>query len=257
MAKKTLTEFGLSPTALNHFIECPSKFIYKSILKLPEPPSASSEKGNAMHFAMQNVWALENKSIENITNTICDSIKSFMQNSLLPIHEKQSIVEELLNDAPKIASGLKSHFDLEGKVFTEHKVESSYKKILLNGKLDVMIDLENETLVFDYKTSKSMSLAKIKGETKDGDGNYFRQLVFYKLLLSDKYKKSIETSLIFLKPEKDGEIKTLNILVEKTDIDDLKSQIDLLIDSVWSGKIITDICEDKSCEYCGLKSLNN
>ncbi len=255
LAKKTLTEFGLSPTALNHFIECPSKFIYKSILKLPEPPSGSSEKGNAMHFAMQNVWALTNKSEENITNTICDSIKTFMQNSLLIKHDKESIVEELLYDAPKIAWGLKSHFETEGKVFSENKVESSYKKILLNGKLDAMIDRESETLVFDYKTSKSMSLAKVKGETKDGDGNYFRQLTFYKLLLADRYKKNIETSLIFLKPEKNGEIKTLNVLVEKNDIDDLKSQIDSLIDSVWSGKILTDICEDKNCEFCGLKNL--
>ncbi len=73
--------------------------------------------------------------------------------------------------------------------------------------------------------------------------------------MADRYKKNIETSLIFLKPEKNGEIKTLNVLVEKNDIDDLKSQIDSLIDSVWSGKILTDICEDKNCEFCGLKNL--
>ena len=55
-AKQVLLEKGLSVTALNHFINSPEEFFYKSILKLPEPPSASSEKGNAMHEAMANVW---------------------------------------------------------------------------------------------------------------------------------------------------------------------------------------------------------
>jgi len=41
--KSVLIERGLSVTALNHFLECPSKFVYKSILKIPELPNPNSE----------------------------------------------------------------------------------------------------------------------------------------------------------------------------------------------------------------------
>ena len=37
-AKGLLVEKGLSVTALNHFLECPNKFLYLSILKLPQAP---------------------------------------------------------------------------------------------------------------------------------------------------------------------------------------------------------------------------
>ncbi len=52
IAKQILLENGLSVTALNHFLECPSKFLYLSILKLPQAPSPAAEKGTAMHYAI-------------------------------------------------------------------------------------------------------------------------------------------------------------------------------------------------------------
>ncbi|MEK9185139.1 MAG: ATP-dependent DNA helicase, partial [Patescibacteria group bacterium] len=51
-AKSILQESGLSVTALNHFIKCPSEFLYQSILKLPQPLAPLAEKGNAMHTAL-------------------------------------------------------------------------------------------------------------------------------------------------------------------------------------------------------------
>ena len=61
-SKNILLEKGLSVTALNHFMESPVEFFRKSILKLPEPPSQSSEKGNAMHEAFALLWHLKNKN---------------------------------------------------------------------------------------------------------------------------------------------------------------------------------------------------
>ncbi len=85
--KNVLLENGLSVTALNHFCECPSAFFYKSILKLPEPPTASSEKGNAMHEALAQVWHSDNKSEGMIASIIEGVVKSYFDNSLLPLHQ--------------------------------------------------------------------------------------------------------------------------------------------------------------------------
>ena len=44
LAKEVLLDTGLSVTALNHFIKCPNEFLYESIMKLPQAPSAAAEK---------------------------------------------------------------------------------------------------------------------------------------------------------------------------------------------------------------------
>ncbi|KKT34278.1 MAG: hypothetical protein UW22_C0082G0004 [Candidatus Gottesmanbacteria bacterium GW2011_GWB1_44_11c] len=105
-----------------------------------------------------------------------------------------------------------------------------------------------------------MSVNAIKGETKNGNRDYFRQLVFYKILLDNNSKfknKSIETALVFIKPDDKGRCPIISLPVQKSDLDSVKSEIESLINSVWSGKVLTDYCEDKNCEYCQLRRLIN
>ncbi|MDD4988841.1 MAG: ATP-dependent DNA helicase [Candidatus Pacebacteria bacterium] len=264
-AKNVLTESGLSVTALNSFLECPSKFLYKSILKVPEAPSVASEKGNAMHEALSYVWHQENKSEEAIVATIESTVKAFFDRSLLPLFEKEGAVEALLADAPKVAKALIPLLNVEGKVLTETWVEASYegkygqKEVILklHGKLDTVVEGQDKTLVYDYKTREAMSVNALKGETKtDSDGNYFRQLIFYKILLegNTKYKnKAIEPALVFIKPDAKGRCPVISLPISSTDEKRVLGEVQLLIESVWSGKFLTETCGDKDCEWCPLK----
>ena len=94
---------------------------------------------------------------------------------------------------------------LNGYEWVEVSFEGDYDKkktqLVLHGQMDTIITIPEQTFVFDYKTREALSLSAIKGQTKDSDGNYFRQLVFYKLLLAnDKNLKEIIPSLVFIKP---------------------------------------------------------
>ena len=112
--------------------------------------------------------------------------------------------------------------------------------------------------VFDYKTRQVMSVKAIKGETKNDDGNYFRQLVFYKLLLGGDQlwrMKNISTSLVFVSPDSKGRCPIVMLPVEEDDIKQIKVEIQAVIDSVWSGKIIGQYCTDSECKYCGYRKL--
>ena len=86
-----------------------------------------------------------------------------------------------------------------------------------------------------------MSENAIRGETKNSDGNYFRQLVFYKMLLESnpKFKgKKIEPALVFIKPDSKGRCPTIFLPIQKSDIEKVKKEIGSLIESVWSGKFL-------------------
>lgn len=259
-AKKIIEEKGLSVTALNHFIECPSKFLIKSILKMPEMPNATSEKGNAMHLAMYNVASLSEKTPESIHKEIVRSISDHLSTSLLPSFEKQMIKAELEKHALSVARSLSSHFNQEGKMFRESWFETRCGKheVRLHGKLDLVVEQSEMVRVYDYKTRSKMSVNEIRGETKSSNGDYFRQLVFYKMLLMNQSNfngKDIIPSLIFLTPDSRGVCENLALPITAEDLSNLEEQINRLVEAVYEGLFISDYCEDKLCEYCAMKKM--
>jgi len=267
-SKTVLLERGLSVTALNHFVTCPSLFLYKSILKIPEAPAPSSEKGTSMHEALSRVWKLEDKSEETITTTIIDTIREYFTTSLLPAFEKKAVLSELIESAPLVAKALTSHFNQEGYIDTETWMESAFKGVYegaevalnLHGKLDAVLDQEHKVLVFDYKTREALSPAAIKGETKSSTGDYFRQLIFYRMLIESQPKfkgKAVEPSLVFIKPDDKGRCPTITVPVEKADIERVKGEVQDMIDAVWSGKFLTEQCDETDCPWCTLKKFNS
>ncbi len=276
LAKKVLLDTGLSVTALNNFIECPSKFIYNSVLKLPQAPSAASEKGTAMHEAMANVWKSSDKIVKNIENVIKDSVTEYFETSFLAVSEKEAVKKELFENAPIVSKALESHFNLINiekigcQIFTERWVKTNFQaknpedsngdfiNIPIHGKLDAIVESGNEVNVFDYKTKQAMSEAEIKGETKNGTGDYFRQLAFYKLLLqNDPHRKNrrIVPALVFISPDKKDRCPVVTLPISDDDISKVKQAIQSLIDAVWTESIIQSHCGDNKCEWCGLKGI--
>lgn len=265
-AQSILLEKGLSVTALNHFLTCPQEFLYKSILKVPEPPSPSSEKGNAMHEAMDRVWHLADRGESTIAETLDQSVRNYFTKSLLPAFEKESLLPEFLETLPLVAHSLAPHFALAGEVASESWSETIFSgvynkkpiQIPLHGKLDVIVAQGDRVLVFDYKTKEAMTPASIKGETKSSDGGYFRQLVFYKMLLSGQARfadKEIVPALVFVKPDSKGRCVEITLPISDADVARVEKEIASLVDAVWSGKITSMTCEDDACMYCKLSKL--
>ncbi len=263
-AKSVLLKKGLSVTALNHFLECPSKFLYESILKLPQAPAPSAEKGTAMHEAIRAVWAMNPKTEAGIVGMITTVVTEHINKSLIAPVDKETLKTELTADAPAVAKALLGHFTSQGSVMAERWVEvpfdGVYNKAMvtipIHGKLDAMIETGDVLGIFDYKTRRAMSEAAIKGETKTDDGNYFRQLVFYKLLTQNNQfwkSKKVQTSLVFVSPDDKGRCPIITLDVSDADMQVARAEIQTLIDSVWSGDIAREYCSDMSCVYCGYR----
>ncbi|MCR4334198.1 MAG: ATP-dependent helicase [Patescibacteria group bacterium] len=259
-AKSILQESGLSVTALNHFLDCPSKFLYQSILKIPQAPSPLAEKGNSMHKAISLIWNSKKRDIEDLEKIMKTTVSNYFIESLLSLSEKETVKKELFEDIPIIAKELQSHFAQKGTIFSEIWSETIFEEAVLHGKLDAVVDDGKEVFVFDYKTKQVMSENEIKGETKNSNGDYFRQLVFYRLLLENDSRfldKKIIPSLVFVIPDSKGRCPIITLSVENSDIEKLKTEIKSLFDAVNSGSIITTFCNNKKCEWCQLKSLTN
>jgi DNA helicase-2/ATP-dependent DNA helicase PcrA len=268
--KNILLERGLSVTALNHFIQCPATFLFKSILRLPEAPAVTAEKGIAMHSAITSVWKMseEDRTKEAIENAIKTVSAESVGASFLRAFEKDLILNELAKHTPTVAEYLYPHFHISGESSTESWSERTLDvlhngktlPIRLHGKLDTVISTPDEILVFDYKTKKKMSVNEIKGETANSDGGYFRQLVFYRMLLQEQAKKEgkkIIPSLVFLTPDDKGRCDTQTLEIEESDIRDVEAHIKNLVEKVWSGDFLNNRCEEEKCDWCDLVYLFN
>jgi DNA helicase-2/ATP-dependent DNA helicase PcrA len=266
-AKRMLTGSGLSVTALNHFMSCPSAFLYQSVLKLPQAPAPGAEKGNAMHQAFAEIWTSKTKGKVAIGKVIAKEVGRYFETSLLPEFEKEAVKKDLLANAPTVAKSLESHFNTEGTVFPEtwsetslaFDVEDKSMEVPVHGKLDAVIDSGDSVYVYDYKTREAMSENAIRGLTKDSSGDYFRQLVFYKILLDadSRFKgKRVLPALIFLKPDKKGECAIIALPIAPEDMERVKGEIRTLAASVWSGEFVGRFCDDPQCEWCRLKKAS-
>jgi CRISPR/Cas system-associated exonuclease Cas4 (RecB family) len=130
----------------------------------------------------------------------------------------------------------------------------------LTGNLD-KIEIQNdanEVVVIDYKTGRVKSRNEIEGDTKNADGNYKRQLVFYNLLLNGymngKYKM-VSGEIDFIEPDDKGRCKKEPFVIGKEEIAELEALIKKVVDEILNLSFWDKRCGDKKCEFCQLRDL--
>ena len=146
-------------------------------------------------------------------------------------------------------------------VFTEKSFGTSLTSqihlddIALTGKAD-RIDLlnkkENSVKFIDYKTGKPKSRNEIEGNTQNSNGDYKRQLVFYKLLseLDKSFSYTVtETEIDFIEPDAKGDFHHEKFSISPPEVSDLKKLITYSVKSIHSLDFsrTTDM---KVCDTC-------
>ena len=186
--KEIFLKQGLSVSALNNYLGCPWRYFYRNLIRLPEAQTKHQLYGVAVHAALADTFRLI-KDKDLTEKSLLASFETHL--SKLPFVNRD--YEEALKKGKEALAGWRTayHQTWERNVLTEFKIAGVLltEDVRLTGVLDKLefVDGSNRVRVVDYKTRQPLSRAAIKGETKtDDDGNYFPQLVFYKLLL-DRY----------------------------------------------------------------------
>lgn len=248
--KTLVKDFRLSASALNEYLECPIKFKFNRLLKVPIPYSRELALGNAVHAAMEKLnlaLKLQDQPEADIEST--KPSLELLQTTFSAALSSQQIGGDDYQDALVQGREILERYweEYSTKLIKPAAVEYYVRSvplevegmapIILTGKIDKLewIDeSENLVRVVDYKTSKPKSENQIKGLTKNGDKNIWRQLVFYQLLAEldpnfrppnkmNKYKV-VEVQVDFLK-EANGSLKRMTFEVTPSDIEELKQEI--------------------------------
>ena len=175
------TSYRFNITHLNSYLKCPLCFFFKTILRLPLPKTRSLSMGTSIHGSLAYLFEVYKKDNKLIS---LDKFKQIYESNLLKEHLPQKDYQEVLVNGLQILTDYYNHYknEFNGNCFTEHDFRFygiRLEDIPITGKID-KIDIidKNYVNVVDFKTGNPDN----KYEELSRDGDYFRQLVFYKIL---------------------------------------------------------------------------
>ncbi len=253
--RSLLSGYVMSVTHLNNYLDCPRKFFIRNIIRIPSVKNRSLAMGSAIHDALRDLFERIQKD---------DAIPD--EAWLLSVYEKHLAREALsevdrkdvLSRGKSALSGyVKTYRDsFASDVLLEHNFRQYHVQVEgvpLTGKLDKIeiISKEDKLVnVVDYKTGNSDNAWE---KVRKG-GDYFRQLVFYKLLCDNapQFGYKMESGEIdFIEPSKKGYVKK-RIRIEKQDVEYLTNDIVRVWKDIQDLKFLDPAngCHEADCEYC-------
>jgi DNA helicase-2/ATP-dependent DNA helicase PcrA len=251
---------GLSATGLDNYLSCPWKFFYHNLLSFPDAKNKNQIYGTLMHLVMNKLISKKQQAISN-KNNILELFTDLVNKSPLPENEKKELLKKGQNSIPKIIDELIPIWQDKSLIG-----EMSIKGVklddgtILNGRLDMIetINGGNEVIVHDFKTGKSKSRNNIAGLTASSDGNYLRQLIFYKILVDHYHEgkmKMLSGVIDFIEPDEKGKFKSENFEITDQEVEALTNQIKFVAEEIRELAFWNRYCDDKECEYCDLRRL--
>lgn len=251
-----LDEYVMSVTHLNNYLDCPRKFYFRNLLKIPSVKTKNLALGSAVHGALYELF-----SVYNDTKTLPDQ-------AFLLAQFEQAMSQELLSQID-MADALEQGRHILTEYYEHYKDAFSADTLLeynfashgvrlgdlqLTGKID-KIEIVNQAQktinVVDYKTGNvDNGLKKF-----NPDGEYYRQLVFYQLLCNESPRfpyTMASGELDFIEPSKTKGFIKKKITVSQAEVENLKKTIERVWQEIKALKFLDTQagCGQKECQYC-------
>jgi len=221
------TAYRFNVTHLNSYLKCPLCFFFKTILRLPSAKAKSLSFGTSVHGALSYLFTTFKQSQSLIP---LEKFLAVFENNLRREHLKSSDFSETLVRGRQILSDYYLHYqsDFNGHCLTEHDFKFYHVRlgdIPLTGKIDKIEIIDSKTVnVVDFKTGSSDAKHQELGQ----DGDYFRQLVFYKILCQNAHGFPYEVptgTIDFIEKTKTGQFRKVNFNLTAADVSALTVQI--------------------------------
>jgi len=259
--EQLLLNFKMNVTALNNYLDCPIKFYYNNLIRIPAAISESSQFGSSMHDALNFYY---NKMMENDrVYPPKDVLISRFQWHIY--HHREVFTPESLARFTDYGSQCLSDFydaffanTGDEFVRTEMLMEAVVNQIPLKGFADKLQYWGNEVLITDFKTG-SLEKSNRRWEfvepghpQKPDGGNYWRQAVFYKILFDHQPKKTKELrgiEFLFIEPNDKDEFDRKKIIITPDQEEIVLEQITTAWQKIQAHDFYTG-CGKPECHWC-------
>jgi DNA helicase II / ATP-dependent DNA helicase PcrA len=258
-AEKLLEKFSMNVTALNNYLKCPLNFYFNTLIRIPSGRSEAAEFGSSVHYALEQLF----RKMQDSGNEQFPSKEIFLKDFDWYMHRnRECFTKEQFDRRSEYGH------EILGRYYDEyvHKfnkivaIERNIRNVVvhgipLKGKLDKLEFDGKSVNVVDYKTGDPVKgKSKLKGpsEKDPNGGDYWRQAVFYKILV-DHYEqknwKVASSEFDFIEPDKEKKYRKEKIIITPADITTVTEQIK----TVWEKIQVHDFytgCGKENCHWC-------
>ncbi|MBK6485059.1 MAG: ATP-dependent helicase [Chitinophagaceae bacterium] len=267
LVEKRLQHFALSPSTLNAYLDCPVRFYYENIIRIPKAANDSMAFGSAVHYALQRLFEKM-----KVNNEVFPAKEEMVNDFVTTMHRnKLSFTEKQFTNRLELGKQLLPAFyefyieKWNKQVVLEYFIQDiEVDGIPLKGKLDKIEVFGNAVHVIDYKTGSLVNARKNKklqppDEENPLGGDYWRQLVFYKILVDNLKTKNwkMQTGIIdFIEQDaKSGGFHQFPLQVTNDEVAFVKNQIKTAFAGIMNHEFYEG-CGKEDCKWCNFVRNN-
>ncbi len=264
-----IDKFVMNVTALNNYLKCPLQFYYNNIVRVPSGRNEATEFGSAVHHALDQLF----KKMQASSTNAFPSLETFIADFEWYLHRHrenftQEQFDRRLEQGIMVLTGYYNEYiNTFNKIVS---VERSIRNVMvegvpLKGKLDKLEFDGNNINVVDYKTGNYDKAKKDKktfdapNEKNELGGDYWRQGVFYKILLDNNTSNpnwnAVSTEFDFIEPDEKKQYRKEKLVISPADITTVKEQIKTTWQKIQAKEFYTG-CGKEDCKWCSFVKTN-
>ncbi len=256
-----LESFKMNPTDLNKYLACPIRFYYENILRVPSARRESMGFGLAIHQALEFYL----RQYQENKNVGLDLLIELFEAAMAKY--KSHFTEKEYKNRMTFGKRNLSHYyeeyketwNLPRQMMFEHKVTlANYQGVPVSGMIDRIDQYKDYIYVIDYKTGNADSgflgkkLKKGNEEEEVIGGDYWRQMVFYKILTDHDPRlqhKMTSGEVNMLEQKKDGSFKKAKYVITPQEEALVSKQIAESYEKIMNHEF-RDGCNEDTCHWC-------
>lgn len=260
---RAVQHFQMNVSALNNYLKCPLGFYYQNVVRIPSPRNEAMEFGSAVHHALEQLFRKQQDQGH------FPSADEFVQDFTwyMKRHRESFTREEFDRRLEYGQVILKQYYAAyAGKWNTIVAVERNVRGVVvdeipLKGKLDKIEFNGKQATIVDYKSGdpeKAREKLQPPNERNPAGGDYWRQAVFYKLLIDNLHNKEWQVAGVvfdFIEPDKKREYRQEKVVITDADITTVKEQIKTVWEKVQRHDFYTG-CGKDDCHWCTFVKTN-
>lgn len=262
---RILEKFVMNVTALNNYLKCPLEFYFKNLVRIPSPKNEATEFGSSVHHALEQLF----RKMQEGGQDSFPSKEEFIADFEWYMHRhRESFTREQFGRRLEYGQEVLSNYynkyigQFNRVVAIERNIRVVVNGVPLKGKLD-KLEFDGKTVnVVDYKTGDpDKALPKLKGpsEKDPNGGDYWRQAVFYKILV-DNYEqkdwKVASSEFDFIEPDKKKNYRRERLVINAADITTVTQQVRDTWQKIQNREFYIG-CGKEDCHWCNFVKTND
>lgn len=256
-----LENYKMSATHLNKYLACPLSFYFENLLRIPSAMSPHAAFGTAIHNALEKAYrhASATGAFENETELL-HAFHASMNKSVFAFEKKE--FEKFYRHGEEVLQKYyekKLHGKIPEKYRCEYQISTHIGHVPATGNLDRIDFLDAGIVrVVDYKTgnpNNQKTKEKLERPSEKNNflgGDYWRQMVFYKLLLENNPKEKWhmrEGIFDFVEPDTTGTLIQKVFEITPDDTNEVQQQVENAYTNIMNMNF--EGCHKEDCHWCG------